>query len=293
MKISGFTFVRNAIKFDYPIVEAINSILPICDELVVAVGKSEDNTLNLIKNISSDKIKIIETIWDDSLREGGIVLAKETDKAFQNISDNSDWAFYIQGDEVLHEKYYDTILKAMRDNLLDNRVDGLLFKYKHFYGSYDYIGESYRWYRNEIRVIRNLKEIYSYRDAQGFRKLPNNKLRVVPIDAEIYHYGWVKHPKYQQDKHLNFNKLFHSDVWVNQNIKNIEEFDYSKIDSLELFTGTHPKVMQERIYKINWKFDFDISRKNYSTKEKIKRFIEKYTNYRIGEYKNYITIKNK
>ncbi|MBM3912615.1 MAG: glycosyltransferase family 2 protein, partial [Sphingomonadales bacterium] len=45
MKVSGFTFIRNAVLLDYPILEAIRSILPLCDEIVVAVGKSEDETL--------------------------------------------------------------------------------------------------------------------------------------------------------------------------------------------------------------------------------------------------------
>ena len=59
--------VRNAVKFDYPIVESIKSILPIVDEYMVAVGNSDDGTLELIRSINSPKIKIIETIWDDSL----------------------------------------------------------------------------------------------------------------------------------------------------------------------------------------------------------------------------------
>ena len=68
MKVTGFSFIRNGVKFDFPIVEAIKSILPICDEFVVAVGKSEDDTLGLIQSIGSPKIKIIETVWDESLR---------------------------------------------------------------------------------------------------------------------------------------------------------------------------------------------------------------------------------
>lgn len=49
MKVCGFTFIRNAEKYDFPIVEAITSILPICDKFVVAVGESEDNTRAIIK----------------------------------------------------------------------------------------------------------------------------------------------------------------------------------------------------------------------------------------------------
>ena len=142
MKVSGFSFIKNALKFDYPIIEAITSILPICDEFIVAVGKSDDDTLAYIKSINSPKIKIIETVWDDSLREGGRVLADETNKAFRAISEDSDWAFYIQGDEVIHEKYLDNIKAAMLKYKDDKAVDGLVFDHLNFYGSYDYIADS-------------------------------------------------------------------------------------------------------------------------------------------------------
>ncbi|MFN7491056.1 MAG: glycosyltransferase family 2 protein [Chryseotalea sp.] len=287
MKVSGFTFVRNAIKYDYPVVEAILSILPICDEVVVAVGNSDDDTLSLIKSIVSDKIKIIETIWDDSLREGGRVLAVETDKAFAAIAKDADWAFYIQGDEIIHEKYHPAIRKAMQENLLNKKIDGLLFNYEHFYGSYDYVGESYRWYRREIRIIRNNPDIFSYRDAQGFRKKPNDKLMVKLIDAYVYHYGWVKEPKAMQGKQESFNKYWHDDQWMEKNVAKRNEFDYSGIDALRKFTGTHPAVMQARIDRINWKFDFDLSQNKFKVKDKVKRLIEKLTGWRPGEYKNY------
>ena len=286
MKVSGFTFVRNAIKYDYPIVEAITSILPICDEVVVAVGNSEDDTLALIKAIDSDKIKIIETVWDDSLREGGKVLAVETDKAFAAIANDSDWAFYIQGDEVIHEKYLPAIKAAMQQYKDDKRIDGLLFNYKHFYGSYDYIADSRQWYRKEIRVIRNDKNISSYKDAQGFRK-SNKKLNVKAIDAFIYHYGWVKSPKAQQAKQQTFHKMWHSDEWVKENVPLQDEFDYSNIDSLYLFRELHPQVMQQRIKKTNWKFSFDPTQKKLSLKQRFLQFIESAFGWRIGEYKNY------
>ncbi|MBB6612585.1 glycosyltransferase family 2 protein [Pontibacter sp. Tf4] len=287
MKVSGFTFVRNAIKYDYPVVEAIRSILPICDEVVVAVGNSEDDTLALIQSIDSPKIRIIETVWDDSLREGGRVLAQETDKAFAAISPDADWAFYIQGDEIVHEQYLPTIKAAMQQHKDNAKVDGLLFKYKHFYGSYDYVGEATRWYRREIRVIKNRKDIYSYRDAQGFRKGDNQKLNVKLIDAYIYHYGWVRDPRAMQGKQLSFNRMYHSDEWIETNIPKAEEFDYAGVDALALFKDTHPAVMQERVNRINWKFDYDLSYRRFNLKDRIRRFVEGITGYRLWEYKNY------
>ncbi|MCC6691133.1 MAG: glycosyltransferase family 2 protein, partial [Bacteroidia bacterium] len=231
MKVSGFTFIRNAIKYDYPVVEAITSVLPLCDEFIVAVGKSEDATLQLIKNIDSPKIKIIETVWDDTLRIGGQVLAEETNKALQAISPDSDWAFYIQADECIHENYLAPIKAAMLKWEQDESVEGLLLNYLHFYGSYDYVGDSRRWYRKEIRIVRNNKQIKSYRDAQGFR-MNNKKLSVKAINACVYHYGWVKPPQLQQAKLEVFNRLWHNEEWMKKNIKQVEAFDYSQIDSL-------------------------------------------------------------
>lgn len=289
MKVTGFTFIKNAIKYDYPIVEAINSILPLCDDFVVAVGDSEDETLDLISKINPEKIRIIQTVWDDSLREGGRVLAVETDKAFQEISKDSDWAFYIQGDEVVHEKYHSSIKKAMEKWNNDEKVDGLLFNYSHFYGSYDYLGLSPKWYSHEIRVVKNNKKIYSYRDAQGFRKNDNQKLNVKAIDAYVYHYGWVKEPEAMQRKQESFHKLWHNQEWIDKNVIKADAFDYSNIDALEKFKGTHPKVMEERIQRTNWKFEFDMSFNKLSFKNKTKIFLKKKMGIDLG-YKNYIKV---
>jgi hypothetical protein len=286
MKVTGFTFIRNALIYDYPVVEAIRSILPVCDDFVVAVGNSDDATLQLIRQIDPAKIKIVETVWDDTLREGGRVLALETDKAYQAIGNDTDWAFYIQGDEVVHEKYLEPIREAMLKWKDHPEVDGLLFDYLHFYGSYDYVGSSGKWYPHEIRVVRKSGNIYSYRDAQGFRKGENQKLHVKPVDAYVYHYGWVKEPAAMQRKQENFNKLWHSDNWVDKNVAKSNEFDYSGIDALELFQGTHPRVMLDRIAKKNWKFDYDLSFSNLSMKDQFKKWLRKYTGIEIG-YKNY------
>lgn len=287
MKVSGFTFIRNAVQYDYQIVEAIRSILPLCDEVVVAVGNCEDGTLELIQSIASDKIKIIRTVWDDSLREGGRVLAIETDKAFQAIAADSDWAFYIQGDEVLHEQYFEVVRDSLARYKDDPNVEGLLFDYVHFYGSYDYVAESSRWYRREIRIVRNDTSVFSYRDAQGFRKKPNAKLWVKQIPASMYHYGWVRDPVAMQGKQKSFNKYWHDDTWMEKNIAPSDRFDYSQIDALKKFTGKHPAVMLPRIKAMNWKFDHDLSKNKFSIKDKFKRAIEKISSWRPGEYKNF------
>ncbi|GAC1416335.1 MAG: hypothetical protein NVS1B13_00780 [Flavisolibacter sp.] len=288
MKVTGFSFIKDAIKFQYPIVEALQSILPLCDEIIVAVGQSQDNTRELIAGINASKIKILDTKWDEQSTQGGRVLAEETDKAFKAIGEDSDWCFYIQGDEVLHEAYYDTVYQGMKRWKDEKNVDGLLFSYRHFYGSYDYVGSSSKWYPQEIRVIRKDFSIYSYRDAQGFRKGNNQKLRVKPLNAFIHHYGWVREPKAMFAKSKDFSK--HWSGPAHDSHIYTGEFDYSKIDALEKFYGTHPAVMKNRIDQVNWKFHYDPSFNNLSIKEKAKNVVEKITGKRPFDYKNYIII---
>jgi glycosyltransferase involved in cell wall biosynthesis len=289
MKVSGFSFIKNAVKYDYPVLEAVQSVLPLCDEFVIAVGDSDDGTIELIESLKNDKIKIIKTVWDETQRKGGKVFALETDKAFAEIAEDSDWAFYIQGDEVLHEKYHHTIREAMEKYKDVDKVDGLLFKYEHFYGSFDYVGASSNWYPHEIRVIKNNKTIYSYRDAQGFRKGDNEKLNVIPIDAYIYHYGWVREPQKMQSKQINFRRLQRGDDWVEKESEFVD-FDYeAHVTGMRKFEGTHPEIMIPRVQAINWKFDHDVSFSKLSMKDKTKKFLSK-IGIHVG-YRNYKIIK--
>jgi hypothetical protein len=290
MKVVGFTFVRNAITYDYPVEASIRSLLPLCDELVVAVGNSKDATRELVASIDSPKIKIIDTVWDDSLRVSGRVLAVETDKAYAAIPDDADWAIYLQADELLHEKDYDTLRGAMERYKDKPEVEGLLFAYQHFYGNYDYIGDARKWYLHEVRILRKRPDIHSYRDAQGFRKDPDGmqKLNVVPVDAHIYHYGWVKPPDKQADKRAYFESLYAA---PDPKLAAIEEWDYSDSTRLKPFTGSHPKEMQERIARLNWQFHYDPKKARYTLKERILGAYEKHFGRRLFEFRNYKVLK--
>lgn len=285
IKVAGFTFVRNALIYDYPVKESILSLLPLVDRMIVLVGHSDDETLGLIQSINDSKVEIHTSIWNESLREGGKVLADETNKALALLTNEYQWAIYIQADEVLPETEYDKILDSMKLWAGNSKVEGLLLNYRHFYGSYDFIGDSRRWYPKEIRIIRPGIGIESYKDAQGFR-LNGRKVKVKDTHAYIHHYGWVKHPEAQQRKQQNFNKLWHDDKWIDNNVGDAQTFDYSQIDSLEKFNSTHPEVMKERINKMNWQFSFNPERKG-PLKYRFLKTVYKLTGIQLGQYKNY------
>ncbi|RTL56936.1 MAG: glycosyltransferase family 2 protein [Sphingobacteriales bacterium] len=286
MKISGFTIIKNAIINDYPIVEAITSILSVVDEMVVLVGDCEDDTLSLIESIRDPKIKIHHSVWDKTLRAGGTVLAVETNKAFQLIDPESTWAFYIQADECVHEKYHAAILAACKEHQYNIKVEGLLFQYLHFYGTYDYVGDSRTWYDHEVRIIRNDKRITAYKDAQGFR-IGTEKLWVKPANAYVYHYGWVKSPEQMMRKNKNMAAYWnHASIQAIANSPQ-QVYNFEEYDSIEKFTGTHPAVMQQRIAAKNWQINLDITKKRFSLKDKLLYHFEKLTGIRPFDFRNY------
>lgn len=265
MKISGFSFGRNTSKLYYPIKESIESILPICDEFVFALGKGDedDNTRELIESIGSDKIKIIDTEWDTKAFPNGTENAHQTDIAISHCT--GDWLFYVQADEVVHEKYLPTIKSRCEELVSDDRVEGLLFKYKHFFGDYDHYINHHGWYQNEIRIVRNRPDIHSFESAQSFRRIPNfdgksyrkqegtYKLKVAEVEAYIYHYGWVRPPKYMQSKKKALDSIHKGDQKAEELYKEREvEFDYGPLKNMQKFKGTHPAVMNEKMKDFDW-----------------------------------------
>ncbi|WP_316830696.1 glycosyltransferase family 2 protein [Pedobacter aquatilis] len=292
MKVTGFTFIRNAIANDYPVREAILSVLSLCDDFVVALGNSTDETSALVKSINPEKIRTIDTIWDDNLKEGGFVFADETNKALAGVDKDADWLIYIQGDEAIHEDYLPIIKKEMEAELNNDKVEALLLKYKHFYASYDYLAESRRWYRREVRILKNLPSIHSYRDAQGFR-INDRKLKVKLIDAYVFHYGWVKPPKGLQGKVRNFNQYYQTEEWIEQHYPVQGSFDMHNADRLVHFKGTHPAVLKPRIEAANWKFEQDLTKQTpkMNFRRRFLQKIEDLTGLRLFEYRNYKIVK--
>ena len=287
MKVWGFTILKNGVTYDYPFLESIQSILPICDKVIVRHGDSDDNTRALLDQLDSEKVIIVQSTWDQSIRTGGSLLAIETDAAYRDIPDDTDWCIYIQADEVFHESDYASIRTAMEKYCHDSSVDGLLFDYLHFYGSYGYYASSSDWYKKEVRIIRKDPSFYSYRDAQGFRKGKNQKLWVKSTNARVFHYGWVKHPATMQKKVRDFHSLWHSDKWIEKNVNSNEHFDFQAVDMLTLFEETHPVVMQKRIDSQHWEFDYDISSNKRSLKERLKGIGKRLFGKSTGDYQNY------
>ena len=246
MQVSGFSVVRNAIRYDYPFLESLRSLLPLVDELVVAVGDCDDGTVEALADLDSPKLKLIHTTWDPAVRSGGLIISQQTNIALDACQ--GDWCFYLQADEVLHENDLDRLDRAMRKNIDRKSIDGLSFRYHHFRASYDY--RDPLPYRRQTRIIRRTSGARSYGDACGFR-IDDKRLRTVRTGAWIYHYGHVKPPRNMSAKMDYFGSLYDG-----RNIEPGRETSYDTygwdVRSCERFNGTHPGLMAQRIAAQDW-----------------------------------------
>lgn len=254
MFVSGFTFCRNLVKLDYPFIESIKSLLPLVNEFVIAVGDSQDNTLELIKSINSDKIKIINTFWDRNLSIGALAFSEQTNIALDNCNPKADWAFYLQGDEIIHELEHKKILDALYKYKDNKDILGLMFKYFHFRGDYNSI-DLYQ-YRRAVRVVRPGGVVRSVGDAYGFARASDNlfldksqKSLVKKINAHIYHYGWVKTLQTRREKFLLGVEWYHGGEKTPMDEKILSDNDLlpKDYDILKEFRGIHPSVMEFRV----------------------------------------------
>ncbi len=292
MKVSGFTIIRNGEEFDYPYSESLRSLVSIVDELVVNVGKGTDSTLTQIQNWSklpefAGKIKIIESVWpldDPEARRGGKILSEQTNLALRECT--GDWCIYLQADEVLHEEDYPKILTAIEQAHRNPQIDGVVFDYVHFYGSFDIEQYSRSSYRREVRCVRRKSGAQSVGDAQSFRKAEGEKLLCLRTTARIFHYGWVRTPNAMKTKTEFMDSLYHGDTGVTTG----NNYLYKRIPGLRRFKGSHPAVMIPRITAKNWNWDLQRSPFEW-TKRTIKNIFlnafERWTGCRPFEYRSY------
>jgi glycosyltransferase involved in cell wall biosynthesis len=279
MRLSGFTFCRNAVRYQYPLIESITSILPIVNEFVVNVGRCDDGTMDLVRSIGDPKIRVIESVWDETLRKDGLIYSQQTNIALSHCT--GEWAFYLQADEVIHEQDLSPILKALELNHGNPAVRGLLFRYLHFVG--DYWSLNPWFYHKAVRIIRNNGEVESCGDAVGFHlKATGQYVQSGPPEwlawsgARVFHYGWVKDPKIMLAKKQEQTKVYHGDAPPPSEAKLYDQdaFDFEDYAILKEFRGTHPQVMRARVAAgvrlaprrnrwLNWRFYPEIARRGF------------------------------
>lgn len=215
MKISAFTLITNAFKFQYPFIESIKSWLPVVDELVVIDGGSVDGSDDAIQAIGSNKIRIVsdkETKWEDDWEYSR--MGKNFNRGFQEC--NGDIVVKFDIDYVLHERawkdsqgkdynFFTTCQKVINNNDLI-----LGFDRKNFVLADRWFGKSIKTLGvNKIAVKkRNIPVVYGFdynrwklgyepvvpeREENGiyFGTLLRTGGNVFNSDIDVFNYGFT------------------------------------------------------------------------------------------------------
>lgn len=289
MKISGFTFIRNGNELGYPFVASIRSLLPLCDEVIVNVPRSTDDTLQTVRAIGDPRIRVLETEWDEQQRTAGLALSHHTNLALDQCT--GDWCVYIQGDEVMHESGIPAMRTSMERELNQPQVQGLLVDYTHFYGSFWTEVYSFGWYYKEVRVVRRDPDIRSCGDAQGFRTRAGEKMRVKNSGGRYFHYGFALEPGLAQKKSRNLKSLYTGGRAAAS--ENRAPF-YDDDQKVKPFKGTHPAAAREIVAAATWTYHSRNPlirlRRNYFW-EDVALLVKRCTGVSFGVHKNYRLIK--
>ena len=280
--VSGVSIVRNATILDYPVEVALQSILPLVDELHVNVGLSDDDTLERVLSLDDPRVQIHQTDWGDSTGRRLRDLGDETNRVLARCQ--HDWTLYIQADEVLHEDDLPAIRNTLLSAVEREDVEGIAFDYQHFSGSPDWVWTGRASYRSEVRMVRRSTGAQSFSDAQGFRvhgRLP----RVLGSGARIFHYGYVKSERALSAK-LRLGK-----EWWGEDPDLATEWEFARPVGLEPYRGTHPAVAIPWIESSNWPIDPAQARPETLTlrtaKIRVSNMIERLTGRRPIEHRTF------
>lgn len=281
--VSGFTMVKNASILDFPIEASIRSVLPGVDEMIVNVGRSDDDTLERVAAIGDPRIRIIGSDWDHS--RGPAMLADETERARREC--RGRWGIYIQADEVLDDGAAERLREIAAERDGDPAVQGAVVDYRHFYGGFGTVASNRKWYRRECRLVRLVPDVgvRSFRDAQGFRAGPSHeRIRCVRSGVVMNHYGWARPTWALAAKRTADHGIY---PWRKEQDPDRPLLPW--IPGIRRFEGEHPATVREWVAERGsgerliapWRFNRRHPRLVLSA------MVERLTGWRPLEYRNY------
>lgn len=140
------------------------------------------------------------------------------------------------------------------------RIDGISFRYLHFYGSPLYVQDNpLKWYTRAVRAVRTGRGIVSVGDALKFRRMDGDRARRVReyrSPVRVFHYGWARPPEIMVEKQRNLDRLWNDDAALADKYSSMTaEKIYSDNRHLVPFRGTHPALMAQKVAQASWKFE--------------------------------------
>ncbi len=278
--ICGFSYGKNLIDLDYPVVEAIRSVLPIVDRYIFLVGESTDGTRDLIASIDP-KVQVVDSTWPTSQIDGAFFRIEGQRAMDAAAATGAVWGLHQFCDEVYHEDDLPKLRAAAEAYATDGGVKALLMRFQNFV--YDYRSVDTWMYHKVSRLYRldGSLEIYGdgcgpgiakellSRPDHGFKPGTRNNFYLdkhhlggyvrwakPPHDSgpptRVFHYAWVMTPENRRKKVEVMARQYWGQLSPEQALAEADrKFKAMATDyrALRNFTGSHPAVMRDRIAK--------------------------------------------
>ena len=82
-------------------------------------------------------------------------------------------------------------------------------------------------------------------------------------------------------------KIYHNGEFDENNLVVPGDYANTLVNALKIYDHTHPKVMQARIDKVTWVFNYNETKNKLSLKDHFKNITEKLFGVRLFDYRNY------
>lgn len=240
-RLGGTQFVIDGLTYDYCFEESIKSLQEFCDEIVIVDAGSRDGTVEVLKRLENEKTKVIyldREEWDSL--HGWAKLNHFSNKAIAELT--TEWNFYQQSDEVVHESCYSAIREAI--NYGDNEAY-LISRINLWNTPFQMLNVKGNRNPCSTQVVRLAKSQYmTGGDAESIYA-PASTAYVDKI--RLYHFGFVRDRKVHADKIRNMQgKIFECGIDVK--LEGMTTFDPTKWfldEDLEPIKEPLPRIMNQ------------------------------------------------
>jgi glycosyltransferase involved in cell wall biosynthesis len=247
----------NVEYMDYCLEETVRCALQFADEICVNDGMSTDNTYDVLmalqEEFGKDRIKIHRREWVHDW------FWQEKERNYALNMSNSDWVFFMDVDECIHENDVPKIRRIAETS----KYNFVNCPYYHFYGTPQYIQTHPAFYQRHTKMGRRktnfrikagrrpggcASEVVS--DKAGGSMHLYHKPDMYRSDIYIYHYSWCRDAKVHGVKRVKIESWYRGhEKFFDGYLPTYEEcpykYDMSGIGgNLKPFTGEHPKLMR-------------------------------------------------
>lgn len=233
-QIGGTLIVHNAIERDYCVEAALESLIPLVDEVVVIDASSTDGTADLLHSIKARAgipFRIINVAW--SPNRLGRWLASLTNVAREALS--SPYHLNLQADEVFEDGHADEIRSAASSRL------PLIFRRLNFWFDNWHIAPPGKVCGHQC-IRSAASDIPSVGDAEQLGARPP----VRQAQTRIFHYGFIRRADGFVTKTKEMQQAFFNTV--DPIVLKIPDYGMKALlesvpmQNLLGFVGAHPKV---------------------------------------------------